>query len=141
LTGARRREKLGKPLGQMKRSKSIRLVLLGGLTTAVAAGCSQKPSVSTQNVYTNNFYVPGAGYYHAPFRGWYTLPYNHFDPGNNLYFYGGQWGRQPFESITNISSPTAEAVQAAQASRTDVSRGGFGGSSGFYGGHWSGFHS
>lgn len=119
----------------MKRTKSIKLVLLGGLSTAVFTGCSSKPSVSTQNVYTNNFYVPGAGYYHAPFRGWYTLPYNHFDAQKNLYFYGGKWGLQPFQSITNISSPTAEAVQLAENLRTDVTRGGFGGfAGGFYGG-------
>jgi len=127
----------------VKRSQSIRLVLLGGLSAGVLTGCDPKPSVSAENVYTNNFFVPGAGYYHAPFRNWYTLPYNHFDPQNKRYFYGGQWGDQPFESITNISSPTPEAVQLAQAVRTDVSRGGFGGYSGghFWGGGYSGFHS
>ena len=131
----------------MKRSKTIRLILLGGLSTAVLSGCGQKPDVSTTDVYTNNFYVPGAGYYHAPFRGWFALPYNHFDPQRNLYFYGGQWGITPFESITNISSPTLEAVQIVQATRTDVSRGGFGSFSGgysgghYWGGDWSGFHS
>jgi hypothetical protein len=125
----------------VKRSKSIRLILIGGLSTAALAGCTPKPSVSAQNVYTNNFYVPGTGYYHAPFRNWYSLPYNHFDAQKNLYYYGGQWGAQPFESITNISSPLPEAVQVAQNTRTDISRGGFGGS---YGGHYwggSGFHS
>ena len=105
-------------------------------------GCAQKPSVSTENVYTNNYFVPGAGYYHAPFRNWYQLPYNHFDPQKNLYYYGGQWGVQPFESITNISSPTPEAVQVAQATRTDISRGGFGGySNGHYSGGGWGFYS
>ena len=127
----------------MKRSKSIRLILMGGLSAGALAGCTQtqKPSVSTENVYTNNYFVPGAGYYHAPFRNWFSLPYNHFDAQKNLYFFGGQWGTQPFESITNISSPSAEAVQIAQATRTDISRGGFGSS---YGGHYwggSGFHS
>jgi hypothetical protein len=122
----------------MKRSQSIRLVLLGGLSSAVLTGCDQNPSVSTQNFYTNNFFVPGAGYYHAPFRGWYSLPYNHFDAQKQLYYYGGQWGAHPFESVTNISSPSSEAVQLAQNTRTDVSRGGFGGfSSGHsYGGGW-----
>jgi len=126
----------------MKRSKNIRLILLGGLSTAVLSGCGERPSVSTDNAYTNNFYVPGAGYYHAPFRAWYVLPYNHFDPQKTLYYYGGQWGAQPFESITNISSPTPEAVQLAEAQRTDVSRGGFGGySSGYHSsGGWWGFH-
>jgi hypothetical protein len=128
----------------VKRSQSIRLILLGGLSAGALTGCTPKPSISTENVYTNNYFVPGAGYYHAPFRNWYQLPYNHFDPQKNLYFYGGQWGAQPFESITNISSPTPEAVQVAQSTRTDISRGGFGGySSGHYwgGGGYSGFHS
>ena len=122
----------------MKRSKRIRLILLGGLSVGALTGCEQKPAVSAENVYTNNFYIPGAGYYHAPFRGWYALPYNHFDTQRKLYFYGGQWGAAPFESITNISSPTLQAAQAAQNSRTDISRGGFGGwSSGHYsGGGW-----
>ena len=125
----------------MKRSRSIRLILLGGLSAGALTGCTPKPSVSTENVYTNNFFVPGVGYYHAPFRNWYALPYNHFDAQNHLYFYGGQWGALPFESITNISAPLPEAVQAAQNTRTDIARGGFGGS---YGGHYwggSGFHS
>ncbi len=129
----------------MKRSKSIRLILLGGLSTAALTGCEQKPTVSTQNYYTNNFYVPGAGYYHAPFRKWFPLPYNHLDAAKQLYFYGGQWGATPFESITNISSPLPEAVVLAENSRTDVTRGGFGNSYGWHsyssGGGWSGFHS
>jgi len=126
----------------VKRSQSVRLILLGGLSAGALTGCTQKPAISTENVYTNNFFVPGAGYYHAPFRSWYQLPYNHFDSQKNLYFFGGQWGTQPFESITNISSPTLAAVQAAESTRTDVSRGGFGGysSSHYSGGGW-GFYS
>ena len=126
----------------MKRSKSIRLILLGSLSAGALAGCQPRACISTENVYTNNFYVAGAGYYHAPFRNWYPLPYNHFDAEKKLYFYGGQWGAQPFASITNISSPTPQAVQWAEANRTDISRGGFGGySSGHYwGSGWSGFH-
>ena len=128
----------------MKRSKHIRLFLLGGISAAALSGCRPAPSISTGDAYTNDFYLPGAGYYHAPFRSWYALPYNHFDPRKNLYFYGGQWGPLPFSSTTNISFPTPEAVQLAQASLTDISRGGFGGfSSGHYwgGSSWSGFHS
>ena len=125
----------------MKRSKSIRLVLIGGLSTTALTGCEQKPSISAANVYTNNFHVSGAGYYHAPFRNWYPLPYNHFDAQKQLYFFGGQWNAQPFESITNISSPTPETVQLAQSSRTDISRGGFGRTGSYWGGSSSGFHS
>ncbi len=121
----------------MKRSKNIRLILLGSLATAALTGCEKKPAINAGNFYTNNFYVPGAGYYHAPFRNWFPLPYNHFDAQKQLYFYGGQWNAQPFASITNISSPTPEAVTLAEASRTDISRGGFGGY-GYSGGHYWG---
>lgn len=115
----------------MKRSRSIKLVLIGGLSAGAITGChpSSNPPISTECVYTNNYHVPGVGYYHAPFRAWYALPYNHFDPQNQRYFYGGQWGASPHQSITNISSPTPEVVQQVAGQRTDVSRGGFGSSS------------
>jgi len=58
----------------MKRSKCIRLILLGGLSVGALTGCEQKPAVSAEQFYTNNFYIPGAGYYHAPFRAWYSFP-------------------------------------------------------------------
>lgn len=130
----------------MKRSKHIRLILLGGLSSAaLTARLEAAPAVNSQNYYTNNFFVPGAGYYHAPFRQWFPLPYNHFDPQRQMFFYGGQWSAQPFASITNISSPTPDTVTLVENSRTDIPRGGFGGSSGWHsassGGGWSGFHS
>jgi len=122
----------------VKRSRSIRLILLGGLSaTGTLTGCApdatQAPPVTTGAVYTNNYRVPGVGYYHAPFRAWYPLPYNHFDPNRSQYFFGGSWSPTPCESIINVSSPTPEAVQHAQSVRTDIVRGGFGHSSGF---HW-----
>ncbi|HLP77069.1 MAG TPA: hypothetical protein VK327_09130 [Candidatus Paceibacterota bacterium] len=124
----------------MKRSRSIRLVLIGTLSVGALTSCGPRgssPDVTAQNVYTNNYFVPGAGYYHAPFRSWYPLPYNHYDPQNRLYFYGGQWSTSPHRSITNISPPTVEMAAAAQAQRTDIRRGGFGSSSG----HHSWIHS
>jgi hypothetical protein len=120
----------------VKRSRSIRLILLGGLSAGALAGCSpnsNQPPISAVNYYTNNYYVPGVGYYHAPFRAWYALPYNHFDPQAQRFFYGGQWGTTAFETITNISQPTiqaaaqAQAAMLAQAQRSEISRGGFGG--------------
>jgi hypothetical protein len=113
---------------RIKRTKRIRLFLLSGLSAGALAGCAPetKPPLSAANVYSNNYYVPGAGYYHAPFCAWFPLPYNHFDPAKGRYFYGGQWGPTPFQSITNISSPSAPAAAKAEAARTDVTRGGFG---------------
>jgi hypothetical protein len=115
----------------VKRSKSIRLVLLGGLSAGALAGCNQPqpPEVRADSVYTNNYFVQGVGYYHAPFRAWYNYPYNHFDPQQKRYFFGGQWALAPHQSITNISPPTPEVAQSAQAQRTDIPRGGFGSTS------------
>jgi hypothetical protein len=118
--------------GLLKRSKNIRLILITGFSAGALAGCapSGPPPVTTSNVYTNDYYVVGVGYYHAPFRSWFPYPYNHFDQQKNQYFFGGQWAASPNESITNISSPTEVAAQYAETARTDVTRGGFGGSHG-----------
>jgi hypothetical protein len=117
----------------VKRSRSIKLVLIGSLASGALDGCGPKgvhnAPITTDRVYTNNFYIPGVGYYHAPFRAFYSLPYNHFDGNAQRYFYGGQWGQLPFENITNISSPTSLAASTAEAQRTDIPRGGFGGTS------------
>jgi hypothetical protein len=116
----------------MKRSKHIRLVLLGTVATGAfhACGPSDQPNaLSTANVYANDYYIAGAGYYHAPFRAWYPMPYNSYDTSRKMYYHGGQWSPTPYESIVNLSSPTPEAVRVAESARTDVQRGGFGSSS------------
>jgi len=119
-------------------------VLIGGISAAAVTGCGpdrQPPPLSADAVYTNNFYVPGVGYYHAPFRAWFPLPYNHFDPQTQRYFYGGQWSTAACQNITNISPPAAQVAQLAEAQRTDIARGtshsgvvrgGFGRSAGFH---------
>lgn len=119
----------------MKRSKNIRLILIAGFSAGALAGCSPSgPSrITTSNLYTNDFFVPGAGYYHAPFRAWFPYPYNHFDPQRKQYYFGGQWAYLPNESITNISSPLPLAATQAESVRTDVARGGFGCTSGGHG--------
>jgi hypothetical protein len=119
----------------VKRSRRIKLVLIGSLSAGALTGCGPSngtPPVSTDRVYTNNFYVPGAGYYHAPFRGFFARPYNDYDAASGRYFYGGQWGLMPHLSVTNISSPTPEMAVLAENTRTDVARGGFGSSSRSY---------
>jgi hypothetical protein len=117
----------------VKRSRRIRLVLIGGLSAGAATSCGPSGSppgvVSANSVYTNNHYLPGVGYYHAPFRAWYSQPYNHFDPQSRRYFFGGRWAAFPHESITNISAPTPAAVQQAHAQQSSVTRGGFGSTS------------
>ena len=114
----------------MKRSKSIRLVLIGGLAAGGLSSCDSGPqSARLEPVYTNNYYVPGRGYYHAPFRDWYPMPYNHQDPQTGQYFQGGQWAAAPHESITNISAALQAQNPPGQTSRTGVTRSGFGSSS------------
>jgi hypothetical protein len=118
----------------VKRSKNIRLVLMGGLSAGALAGCGpSSPAIDNTSVFTNNHYVPGVGYYHAPFRAWYALPYNHYDARDSRYYWGGQWGASPHESVVNISSPTPDAVRQVAAQRTDVRRSGFGSSSHYHG--------
>jgi hypothetical protein len=116
----------------VKRSRHVRRFLLGSLGAgALAAGAAAaEPRVSPERYYTNDSRIPGAGYYHAPFRGFFALPYNHYDAGRRLYFHGGKWSPEPHRSIVNISAPTPEAARRAEAQRTDIRRGGFGTTSG-----------
>lgn len=123
-------------------------MLISALSVGSLTGCGPAPDfskaqITADSVYTNNFHVPGVGYYHAPFRQWYPLPYNHFDAKTARYYYGGQWSFIPAQSITNISPPLDTAARLAESKRTDVDRnngvgfvgnsvqrGGFGSSSG-----------
>ena len=77
----------------MKRSRTIQLVLVGSLTAGVWSGCGPgklPPAVTADNVYTNNYCVPGVGYYHAPFRAFYQVPYNFYEPKSQKYFSSGK---------------------------------------------------
>jgi hypothetical protein len=117
----------------VKRSQNVKRVLLGGLSAGALTACTvaaHAASVTTETYFTNDEHIPGAGYYHAPFRAFYSFPYNYYDPSRKLYYYGGQWGPTPYRSIVNISAPTAEAVRATEAVRTDIRRSGFGSTAG-----------
>jgi len=111
-------------------------VLTGSLAGVGLVGCGpERPAVTADNVYTNNHYVTGAGYYHAPYHGWYPHPYNHYIPGQG-YYHGGAWTPEPATHTTAASKPTPHAAQLASSqhhnstrSRWGISRGGFGGSS------------
>lgn len=120
----------------MKRSKAIRLVLLGSVSAGALTACNPggRNSISADAYYTNNYYVQGAGYYHAPFRAWYAMPFNHYDAETKLYFFGGTWAAAPCQSITNISAPSPAAAQQAQ-SMASVARSGFGSTSRSHGIH------
>jgi hypothetical protein len=111
----------------VKRSRSITLLFAGGLAAGALAGCGPEVAkVSEPAVYPNNHQIPGAGFYHAPFRAFFPRRYNEYDAARKMYYYGGTWNAAPHTSIVNVSAPTAQAVQAAQAARSDITRGGFG---------------
>lgn len=130
----------------MKRSQHIRLVLVGGLSTAaLATGDAEAQAARVQayalrgNAFTNDHYLSYAGYYHAPYRAWFPLRYNHYDPQQQKYYHGGMWTGQPHQSFTNISTPLPEAVATAVAAQprppassstsTTTTRSGFGSTS------------
>ncbi len=129
----------------MKRSRTIRLVLTGAVAGVAFTGCGPSydgPPISADQTYTNNHYVRGAGYYHAPYSRWFPFPYNHHVAGQG-YFYGGRWAPTPETPGTTASRPTTDAARLAQAQRSSFTRssssssskssgsirGGFGGSS------------
>lgn len=122
----------------IKRSRKIRLLLLGGLSVGALTACapeSNSPAearISSESVYPNDYFVQGVGYYHAPFHAFYPRPYNYFDPQRKQFFYGGQWGAEPYRSVINISAPTPAVALAAESvlAATTVQRGGFGSTSG-----------
>ncbi|HUR56868.1 MAG TPA: hypothetical protein VM029_04105 [Opitutaceae bacterium] len=120
---------------RMRRSTQVALVLLGtagvvGVATTwdawrrsrerekqerlLATTPPEAAPVSAERTYTNNEYVPGVGYYHAPFFAWYPFPWNFHNPARG-YFAGGQWHTTPFTSGVLSSQPTPQAVAAAAA--------------------------
>ena len=89
--------------------------------------------------YPNNYYVPGAGYYHASYHAFFPFRYNYFDSSRG-YYYGGTWSPRPNVFTVAPSVPTPAAVSQARvahasarmssfsghAGESSVSRGGFG---------------
>jgi len=90
-------------------------------------------SISADNTYTNNHYVRGAGYYHAPYHAWYPFPFNYHVPGRG-YYSGGRWDTSPDDKALFASKPTPEAVSVARSQEvparhpSGTRRGGFGSS-------------
>jgi len=67
----------------MKRSSQVKLVLLGAIGISLSA-CHQQPTYDLEDAQseaiTNNTYVAGRGYWHAPYCSWYPYPYNFYRP-------------------------------------------------------------
>ena len=112
------------------------MLVLSGAVASALLGCSRETAdavkLSASTIYTNNHYVPGAGYYHAPFHAWYPFPYNAYS-GNRGYYYGGTWNAYPHEHSVAASQPSTYGVNKAtadhQAHHGATRRGGFGSSS------------
>jgi hypothetical protein len=108
--------------GLMKRSSMVALVISGALLT----GCdsSNESSWEDSQTYTNNHYVAGRGYYHAPYHAWYPFPYNYYDPARRTYYHGGSYSTAPHVSNVTSSRPIVRSSRSSSRS-SSVVRGGF----------------
>jgi hypothetical protein len=120
----------------MKKSALVTLVLSG----ALVSGCDDRnqygyPGYAAATNVTNNAYVSGLGYYHAPYHGWFEYPYNYYRPGFG-YYHGGIYTPQPYVSSIFSSSPSISTAPGgvggggarlgSAAPSSAVTRGGFG---------------
>jgi hypothetical protein len=110
---------------QKKKSGCVTLTIVGisvGVIALCIYSCSDDEEVKDEDVtyvssgrnYSNNHYIPGVGYYHAPFHAWFPRRYNDHDSTNG-YFAGGQWQRNQHTSSIVDSTPTSHAVSSANS--------------------------
>lgn len=122
----------------------VTLVLSG----ALLSGCDDRqpyrhtsyPGYPSGTNVTNNTYVPGLGYYHAPYHNWFLYPYNYYRPGFG-YYHGGLYSPSPFESdiVESVPpppssfrtggggySPGSSYASSTAAHSSGISHGGFG---------------
>jgi len=109
----------------VKRSAQVALVLSGALLSGCSQGSDDRAE-GTGQVLTNNAYVPGRGYYHAPYRGFFPVPYNSYVPGAGFY-HGGRYTGAPDQSTVAASVPR----DGSHVSRGGFTRSSSGRSSGF----------
>ncbi len=153
------------PADTGRRSKQVALVLLGTMgvvggvvvwdawrraapdefpssTLPEAPSATAKPVVPVEanRTYQNNEFVPGAGYYHAPYHSWFPFPFNHHDPARG-YFAGGLWQAAPFAADLLSSRPSPAGIADARAAqqRYDHEQRARAGTSGFAGARRSNF--
>lgn len=129
------------PADTGRRSKQVALVLLGTMgvvggvvvwdawrraapdefpssTLPEAPSATAKPTVPVEanRTYQNNEFVPGAGYYHAPYHSWFPFPFNHHDPAHG-YFAGGVWHAAPIVASLLSSRPSPAGFANARAAQ------------------------
>jgi hypothetical protein len=121
----------------MKKSTLVTLVL----SSALVNGCDDRnlygnPGYAAGTNVTNNTYVSGMGYYHAPYHRWFEYPYNYYRPGFG-YYHGGIYTPQPYVSDILSSPPSTPSTFGtpgggggthfgSAGSSSGVMRGGFG---------------
>lgn len=95
-------------------------------------GCSRRDEKSAaaprqSQVVTNDTYIEGRGYYHAPYHTWHPFPYNFYSPGVG-YYRGGSYYPEPDLTIPKPTYPGKYAYANANntaAPEENVNRGGF----------------
>lgn len=135
---------------------ALGLPLLVGLSRCSEERSEKAPTeLSADQEVANNSFLPGVGYYHAPFHAWFPMPYNQFEPSRG-YYRGGSWHKEkddqddllPGRALHTggirsmpVSRPSEEAVSRANSALrahssaplghapAGVTRGGFGSSS------------
>lgn len=84
--------------------------------------------VNGTTTYVNNHYIPGVGYYHAPFMAFFPVRFNDYTPGRG-YYYGGDYHQSASAPTVTSSRPSADAVTRANTAyraTNPARRGGFG---------------
>ncbi len=85
------------------------------------------PTVDANTAYPMNHFLPGAGYYHAPYHTWFPVPFNFYDTGRGWYR-GGQWYSTAEENaaerdaVARTSGFTARSGSSGYATRLLTSR-------------------
>jgi hypothetical protein len=110
-------------------------------TPVLISQCSnddEEDPVVEGHAYANNHYIPGAGYYHSGYHGFFPYRHNFFDSSRGGYFHGGAWSATP-EPVSNLtpSVPTRSAATAANSQYRAAhpsTRGGFGRTGSFFSG-------
>ena len=120
-------------------------LLLGGCDDTRPLPPPPRAVVSSAHAYTNDDYIPGLGYYHAPYHAWFPHRYNEHDADMG-YYYNGRWHSAADRSDVTTSHPDEPAALAANAAlaaeeRDKEDRGEQGTGPHYYhgsGGHWWG---
>lgn len=95
------------------------------------ADAETTPVVTSDSVYSNDYYVHNAGWFHASSGRFYPYVFNHYESGRG-YYHDGVWSAAPAAAVAS-ANPTREGAAEAN-SRYASARSSF--SSG--GGHTSG---